>query len=124
MSEDIFPDEVKLVEAERRLDITWSNGHKSPFTLEYVRGWCPCAVCQGHFQEEWKYQEVANPQLMDVQPVGNYGMKLVWGDGHDTGIYQFDVLWAICTCEVCDPDGARAAERVRPRFMLTPGLRP
>jgi DUF971 family protein len=123
MSDDNYPEEVKLMEAEGRLDITWEDGHVSRFPLAYVRGWCPCAVCQGHFQEEWKYQEVANPLLRDVQPVGNYGMKMVWADGHDTGIYQFDVLFSICVCEACDPDGVRVTERVRLRSFLTPGSR-
>ena len=118
--EDIYPVEVKLIAAERRLHITWSNDHVSPFSLSYLRGWCPCAVCQGHFQEEWKYQDVPEVALTDVKPVGNYGMKLFWSDGHDTGIYQFDVLYAMCTCTTCDPEQVRVNERTRPRLMMSP----
>jgi DUF971 family protein len=122
MTDDIFPVEVKLMEAEARLDITWANDHVSSFPLRYLRGWCPCAVCQGHFQEEWRFQDVPPSTLMDVQPVGNYGMKFFWGDGHDTGIYQFDVMWSMCPCETCDPEGIRITETVRLRKMLSPNL--
>ena len=42
--------------------------------LAYIRGWCPCANCQGHFTSELHFQEGANLTLEDVTPVGNYEM--------------------------------------------------
>ena len=86
MTDEIYPIEVKLIEAERRLNMRWANDHTSSFPLSYLRGWCPCAICQGHFRDEWRYQDLPETGLRDVLPVGNYGMKLVWSDGHDTGI--------------------------------------
>jgi hypothetical protein len=62
MMEDVFPVEVKLVEREGRLDVVWSDDHVSPFPLVYLRAWCPCAVCQGHFTGEYKYIETKNPR--------------------------------------------------------------
>ena len=114
--DDIYPTELQLKQAEEMLYVTWSDGHKTPFTLSYIRGWCPCAKCQGHFTRELHFQESVNPVLEDVTPVGNYGMKLTWGDGHDSGIYSFDELRSICTCQACDPQGERTRERVRPRY--------
>ncbi len=116
--EDVFPVEVKLQEAEGSLTITWSDDHVSAFSLAYVRGWCPCAVCQGHFTGQWRYIESRALGLSNVEPVGNYGMRMIWGDGHDTGIYQFDYLRGICHCAACDPTGERFAERVRSKSPL------
>ncbi len=113
---DVFPVEVKLLESQGRLDVTWSDDHVSPFPLRYLRAWCPCAVCQGHFTGEYKYiDHDSNIRLLDVQPVGNYAMKLVWSDGHDTGIYQFDYLRRMCPSPKLDPNGERLKERVRNR---------
>ena len=113
---DIFPTELKLKQEEGMLYVTWSDEHLSPFTLAYIRGWCPCAKCQGHFTTELHYQESVNLTLLDVTPVGNYGMQLSWGDGHSTGIYSFDEVRAMCTCEECDPKQERLKERVRARY--------
>lgn len=113
MMEDVFPVEVKLVEREGRLDVVWSDDHVSPFPLVYLRAWCPCAVCQGHFTGEYKYIETQNPRLANVLPVGNYGMKFVWADGHDTGIYAFEYLRKMCPSPKLDPEGLRLQERVR-----------
>ena len=111
--DDVFPTEVKLLEKEGTLQLTWNDDHLSTFSLSYVRGWCPCAVCQGHFTGEWRFIETANIALVNVEPVGNYGMRLIWSDSHDTGIYQFDYLRQICHCEVCDPERTRLDEKVR-----------
>jgi len=110
---DSFPDEVRLLEQTAELHITWDDGHVSPFTLAYIRGWCPCAACQGHFSDTVKYQEVPPARLVNAVPVGNYGMQLSWSDGHDTGIYAHDELRRMCTCATCDPDGAKLKERER-----------
>lgn len=116
-SDDVFPTEVQLKQDEGMVFITWSDDHVSPYPLAYIRGWCPCARCQGHFTTEIKYQEVSGRGLVmeNAEPVGNYGMKLYWGDGHDTGIYDFDDLREMCPCEVCDPEQVRMADRVRVR---------
>ena len=113
--EDLFPVEILLKQEEGMLYVTWSDEHVSPFPLSYIRGWCPCARCQGHFTAELHYQEVENLVLENVEPVGNYGVKLSWADGHNTGIYTFEEVRNMCTCEQCDPDKKRLAERVRPR---------
>lgn len=110
---DAYPDEVQLLEEQRALHIRWDDGHLSPFTLEYIRGWCPCANCQGHFSETIRYQEVPLARLLNAEPVGNYGMRLIWADGHDTGIYAFDDLRRMCTCPTCDPKGLKPLERTR-----------
>lgn len=113
MSDDFYPVEVHLRERERVLELTWDDGHVSPYPLDYLRGWCTCATCQGHFRSELRFIEAPNLRLLDVQSVGNYAMRLSWSDGHDTGIYTFDYLRRICPSPAMDPHGERLQERVR-----------
>ena len=40
-------------------------------------------------------------KLVGMQPVGQYGIQLIWGDGHNTGIYTFNYLRRLCDCNVC-----------------------
>lgn len=115
MTESLTPTELKLIEAEDRLEITWSDGHFSDLTLRYLRGWCPCAECQGHFTSTYKFIERDNPKIVDIQPVGNYGMKPIWKGGHDVGIYNFELLRSLCTCKECDPEQVKVNQKERPR---------
>jgi len=41
----------------------------------------------------------------DLEPVGNYALRFTWGDGHNTGIYSFDLLRSLCPCRECLPEG-------------------
>ncbi len=118
--EDVYPVEAKLMEAEGLLKITWSDEHTSDFPLAYLRGWCPCAGCQGHFNSEMRYIETATPPvLLNAVPVGNYAMRLQWGDGHDTGIYTFDYLRRMCPSPALDPQGENLKDRVRSKAEWT-----
>ena len=67
---------------------------------------CPCAACV----DEMTGRPLLDPTRVppDVQPVtlelvGGYGIRVRWSDGHSTGIYTFELLRAICPCEVCAP---------------------
>lgn len=86
------PTEVHLHQAEHALDITWDDGGTTRFALAYLRGWCPCAHCQGHFAAKMVFQQGKDATLRHVEPVGGYAMRLHWGDGHQSGIYAFEYL--------------------------------
>jgi DUF971 family protein len=102
------PIEVELVEAAGELRVAWSDGHRSRFALAYLRGWCPCAKCQGHFAEAKVFVASKRVRLNHLEAVGGYGMKPHWSDGHTTGILSFDYLREI---EVAPPgDGPTNAE--------------
>jgi DUF971 family protein len=96
----VTPVEVRRVRDEQRLVITWSDGHVSGFPYAYIRGWCPCATCQGHGNEK-RYIHADNTDLVNIAVVGNYALSLAWGDGHDTGIYSYRYLRELCPCEKC-----------------------
>jgi DUF971 family protein len=82
---------VTPIEEEKLLRILWDDDQLSDYPFVYLRGWCPCAVCQGHGGER-HFIAVENPQLVGVGLVGNYALNPRWNDGHETGIYTFEYL--------------------------------
>lgn len=94
------PVEVRRLRDERRLVVTWSDGHVSDFPYAYLRGWCPCAQCQGHGGQR-RYIHADNTDLVNIAVVGNYALSASWGDGHDTGIYSYQYLRELCPCSEC-----------------------
>lgn len=94
------PVEVRHETAARRVVITWDDGHVSPFPLDYLRSWCPCATCQGH-EPMARYLDLTGQQLQRIDPVGNYAIAPTWQDGHNTGLYSFRLLRRLCPCPEC-----------------------
>lgn len=89
------PTEVRSLEAEGLLRVTFSDDIVIDFPAAFLRGFCPCAKCQGHSggPPTWTPWHGDRAVAIDnVSAVGNYGMNIVWGDGHDTGIYSFESL--------------------------------
>lgn len=94
------PNEVRRLGEQRALRITWRDGHVSEYAYAYLRGWCPCAVCQGHSGEH-RFVPVDDPDLASIGVVGNYALCLTWNDGHETGIYSYRYLRNLCDCAEC-----------------------
>lgn len=86
-----IPRLIVPIEEDNVLQILWDDDDLSHYPLEYLRGWCPCAACQGHGAER-RYVEVKTPKLVSVSTVGNYALNPRWDDGHETGIYTFEYL--------------------------------
>ena len=86
-----FPRLVIPIEEDQLLRILWEDDVLSNYPFEYLRGWCPCAVCQGHGGSR-NFIPVDNPQLESISSVGNYAISPRWADGHETGIYTFEYL--------------------------------
>ena len=80
-------------------EIDWADGHKGRYPHEILRGYCPCAGCQGE-------RDLLGRTLMPIvattydgpitakgaELVGNYAMRIDWIDGHSAGIYTFRYL--------------------------------
>jgi ATP-binding protein involved in chromosome partitioning len=79
----------------------WSDGFESCILLSDLREACPCAYCSGEQimgQVVFAGMKTLTPgmnELTALTPVGNYGVQATWKDGHDTGIYSFDMLRSI-----------------------------
>ncbi|MFN3653489.1 MAG: gamma-butyrobetaine hydroxylase-like domain-containing protein [Armatimonadota bacterium] len=100
---------AKLDDSQAELAITWGDGHASRYPLRYLRGKCPCAACRTAREEARTNPfrvisgEEARGQgrIVNIEPIGRYGLRLVWDDGHSTGIYTLEYLREICPCEAC-----------------------
>jgi DUF971 family protein len=99
---------VRSPRGAKATEIEWGDGHKSVYPHEILRGYCPCAACQGH-EGTIKFVSPSSTQLeLDViEPVGNYALRLDWFDGHSSGIYSYKYLRSLCHCEECRPGAAK-----------------
>jgi DUF971 family protein len=71
--------------------IEWSDGVTTRYTMRGLRGWCPCAECQGHSGER-RFVNTVDPRLAAIEGVGRYAVRFVWEDGHQTGMYPYAYL--------------------------------
>ena len=94
------PVEVRHEKGARRVVVTWDDGHASPYAADYLRSWCPCAMCQGHAPKA-KFLDLCDQNIVSLETVGNYAISFTWHDGHDTGIYTFRLLRGLCPCDDC-----------------------
>jgi DUF971 family protein len=90
------PTGIRAPHGARETEFSWPDGRKDRLTNRLLRGFCPCAGCQGH-SGEIRFQDGRNSELRDLKPVGNYALSLVWGDAHDSGIYSFEYLYQLGT---------------------------
>ena len=88
--------------------ILWGDDHESFYPANYLRSFCPCAVCVNELTGEKQIDPESVPRdlrLMDAQLTGNYAVRFQFSDGHGTGIYGFESLRRICPCPVCTSKG-------------------
>jgi DUF971 family protein len=93
---------IRSPRGARETEIDWADGHKSMYPHAILRGYCPCAGCQGH-EGSIRFIDTTDSQqeLEEIHPVGNYALSLKWFDGHDSGIYSWRYLRALCGCAEC-----------------------
>lgn len=89
----IRPTQIKLHQKSRVLEISFSDGSAYQLGCEYLRVHSPSAEVQGHGpgQQVLQYGK-EDVNITDIEPVGNYAVVLRFSDGHDTGIYSWDLL--------------------------------
>ncbi len=96
MASERWPTELRLSKDRRSLHIAFDDGTAFSLPAEYLRVTSPSAEVQGHSPAERKTvpgkREVA---ILSVEQVGNYAVKLVFDDMHDTGIYGWDYLYRL-----------------------------
>lgn len=102
---EFHPVELKQM-GSKHLGIIWSDGHHSLLNVRNLRLACRCAHCVDEWTREVLLKEESVPE--DVRPVkiesvGRYAFKIQWTDGHDTGIYTFDLIRNQCECPKCKP---------------------
>ena len=97
-------------------EIDWADGHKGIYPHTILRGYCPCAGCQGH-SGTIAFVATSGPQLEleEIEPVGNYALRFQWFDGHGSGLYSYAYLRSLCHCPACHPEGAGGEHPTLPR---------
>jgi len=73
------PIRIRSPRGARVTEIDWADGHKGIYPHDQLRGYCPCAGCQGHSGE----------------------INFIPADGHSSGIYSFRYLRSLCRCPEC-----------------------
>ena len=85
--------ELRLSKDKRILAIAFEKGERYDLSAEYLRVKSPSAEVQGHAPEERKtVPGKRDVMILEVLPVGNYAVRLVFDDMHSTGIYGWDYL--------------------------------
>jgi DUF971 family protein len=88
-----WPVELKLVDEKRALHICWDDNRHDTIEAEYLRVESPSAEVQGHSPADKKtVPGKKNVTIQDVLPVGTYAVRLVFSDGHSTGIFTWSYL--------------------------------
>jgi DUF971 family protein len=98
-----WPTELRLSKDRRSLRVTFDDGAAFDLPAEYLRVTSPSAEVQGHSPSERKtVPGKRDVEIIAVEPVGNYAVKLRFDDMHDTGIYGWPYLYEL---------GSQQAER-------------
>jgi DUF971 family protein len=86
------------------LRIVWDDGHQSEYRNDFLRERCPCAECRQRPARSLPVVNERRDELYAVQigVVGRYAVSVQWSDGHDSGIYSYQTLRALCPCDQCD----------------------
>ena len=86
-----WPTELRLAKDRKVLTVTFDTGERFALDAEYLRVMSPSAEVQGHSPDERKTvggkRQVA---ILEVHPIGNYAVRLVFDDLHSTGIYSWE----------------------------------
>ena len=112
MTTMIRPASITADRAKAELTIVWEDGHQSVYSFSLLRHACPCAECAGGHENMRRdpdpvvfylpeIEDSPKVRISGIDPVGNYGINILWEDGHHYGIYNWDYLRKLCPCEEC-----------------------
>jgi DUF971 family protein len=89
-----IPSEIKLHQKSRLLELGYESGESYKLDFEYLRVYTPSAEARGHGPGQETLQTgKRNVDIERIEPVGNYAVRLVFSDGHDSGLYSWDLLY-------------------------------
>ena len=90
------PTDINLHQKSRTLEIAFDDGSRFEYSCEFLRVHSPSAEVQGHGPGQEVLQTgKENVNITNIEPVGNYAIKLEFSDGHNTGIYSWEYLYHI-----------------------------
>jgi DUF971 family protein len=90
---DPWPTELRLDKDKRVLTVTFDDGESFALPAELLRVLSPSAEVQGHSEDQRvTVAGKKNVGIVRIEPVGNYAARIVFDDGHDTGLFVWDYL--------------------------------
>jgi DUF971 family protein len=91
-----YPTDIRLRTATRVLEVSFDDGANFTMSFEYLRVFSPSAEVKGHGGGEGVLQTGKEAvTITAVEPVGNYAVRLVFDDGHSTGLYSWNLLYEL-----------------------------
>lgn len=95
---DPTPEEIRLRKKSRLLAVRFDDGSEFELPFEYLRVYSPSAEVRGHGPgQEILQTGKENVQITALEPVGHYAIRIVFDDGHDTGLYTWQYLYELGT---------------------------
>jgi DUF971 family protein len=92
------PTEIVLRQKSRVVEFAYEDGKRYELSYEFLRVLTPSAEARGHGPGEDTLQAgKRDVDIIDLEPVGHYAIKPTFSDGHDSGIYSWDILHTLCT---------------------------
>lgn len=89
-----IPTEIKLHRKSRLLELVYADARTYSLAFEYLRVFTPSAEARGHGPGQETLQTgKRNIVIEAIEPVGSYAVRLVFSDGHDSGLYSWDILY-------------------------------
>jgi DUF971 family protein len=96
--DDVLVEQITLRRLSRVLEIRFGDGNTHALAFEYLRVSSPSAEVQGHGPGEGVLvkgkQQV---KIQRIEPVGHYAVRLIFDDGHDSGLYTWKYLYTLAT---------------------------
>lgn len=90
------PTSIQLHQQSRALEVMFDSGEVFRMSCEYLRVFSPSAEVMGHGGGEGKLQlGKEDVNIVSIEAVGNYAVKLIYDDGHSSGIYSWDYLYSL-----------------------------
>jgi DUF971 family protein len=89
----VWPEEIRLSKTKDSLFVKFDNGYETTLTAELLRVESPSAEVQGHGSgQKITPAAKASVTIAAIEPVGNYAIRISFSDGHDTGLFSWDIL--------------------------------
>jgi DUF971 family protein len=91
------PTDIKLHRRSRELTVRFADGMSGRLTAEYLRVHSPSAEVKGHAAGEGLLvTDKESVNIAQIEPIGRYAVRLVFDDGHNTGLYTWPILYELC----------------------------
>jgi DUF971 family protein len=87
-----WPTDIRVKRRDRVLEIDFDDGHRFALPAELLRVESPSAEVQGHGEGKQLVAGKRDVGIVDVEMVGNYAIRIIFDDGHDTGLYSWAYL--------------------------------